>query len=90
MRHPHCVLCDRPAADDYLIFELPLELQVLLARPQGGGPGEFLRENVVCKRCASSPAPGQQERLVQAIRREVALFILARSPAARPRRTLAH
>jgi hypothetical protein len=90
MRHPHCVLCDRPAADDYFTVELPLEIQVLLARPQGGDPGEFLRENVVCNRCASAPTPGQQERLVQAIRREVALFILTRHRVTRPRRTMAH
>jgi hypothetical protein len=88
MRHPHCVLCDRPAADDYVSFELPPEVQALLVRPQGGGPGEFLRDNVVCKRCASAPL-GQRERLVQAIRREVALFILRRNPAVR-RRTVAH
>jgi hypothetical protein len=88
MQYPHCVLCDRPAADDYLSFDLPPELQLLLARPQGG-PSEFLRENVVCRRCASSPAPGQQERLVQAIRREVALFLLSRNPALR-RRSVAH
>jgi hypothetical protein len=88
MQYPHCVLCDRPAADDYLSFDLPPELLALLARPQGG-PGEFLRENVVCRHCASSPAPGRQERLVQAVRREVALFLLTRNPAVR-RRSLAH